>query len=245
MLPIDIHSVAVKRRLRAPAAVEDNFRFVLSDATKPCFAPGSFDTIVTSWFIDVPPMDVHRLFPMLNRLLDRNGIWLNLGPLMYKSQFPRLYSAEETIAMAERAGFAVEACSREFLPHLQSPADCHRRSEGVVAFRALKVDDAANVAPPSADMPYEAPGWLIDPSRPVQVSGDLQGMIAAHLVAAEVLGLIDGQSGIDQIVDRISTDFLLSRDVSETIVKRFLITFATNYVGNPMLHARQGTDERG
>jgi hypothetical protein len=235
LLPVDIDSCAVKRKLRAPAAVDDRFRFVLTDATRPCFKPGSFDTIFTSWFIDATPMDVHELFPMINRLLDRNGIWMNVGPLMYKSHLPRLYSAEETVAIAEKAGFVVQASTREFVPYLQSPADCHRRIEGVVAFRAKKVDDADSLAPPSSETAPERPVWMSDPSRPVELGGDLQSMISAHIIAAKVLSSIDGNSGIDRIVDRIAEDLDLPRPVIETAVKRYLFAFVAGYTGNPML----------
>jgi hypothetical protein len=84
---VDMASSAVRRTLRAPTAVDD--RLVLTDATKPCFKARSFDTIATSWFIDAMPMDVHRLFPLLNQLLDRRGRWLNVGPLMYQSHLAR------------------------------------------------------------------------------------------------------------------------------------------------------------
>jgi hypothetical protein len=235
-LPVDIDSCAVKRKLAAPAPIDDRFHLVLSDATRPCFRPRSFDTIVTSWFIDAVPLDIFRLFPLLNRLLDRGGTWLNLGPLMYKSQLPRLYSAEETIAIAEKAGFVVKARSRNFVPYLQSPSDCHRRVEGVVAFRAEKVADVEDLEAPSSDgPPDDVPSWIVDPSRPVQLSGDLRPMIAAHVVAAQVLISIDGQSGIDEIVRRVADSMHMSPELADTFVKRYFKTLVDNYAANPML----------
>jgi len=154
---------------------------------------------------------------------------------MYPSQLHRLYSAEETLAVAETAGFAVQDRSREFLPHLQSPSDCHRRTEGVVAFRAQKIDDVENLEPPSSERSSEAPGWMADPSRPVELPGDLQSMISAHRVAAEVLSSIDGQSSMDQIVDRVSHGLQLSREVTDAVVRRFLIRFVSNHAGSPMV----------
>jgi len=67
-----------------------------------------------------------------------------------------------------------------------------------------------------------------EPTRPQREN-------AAHLVAAEVLSSIDGRSGIDQIVDGISTRLALSRHVTKTAVMRYLPNFVSQYVGNPML----------
>jgi hypothetical protein len=154
---------------------------------------------------------------------------------MYPSQLHRLYSAEETIAIAEKAGFAVQEPSREFLPHLQSPSDCHRRIEGVVAFRAQKIDDVENLEAPSSEGSAEAPPWMTDPSRPVQLSDELESVISAHRVAAEVLSSVDGRSSMDQIVDRISAGLRLPREMAETVVRRFLIKFVSDHAGNPMV----------
>ena len=53
MAPKSIDDYAIKRALSAPEPVRDGFHLVLSDALRPPFAAGQFDTVITPWLVDV------------------------------------------------------------------------------------------------------------------------------------------------------------------------------------------------
>ena len=69
--------------LKAPAGAlsEQVFHFFLANGVAPPFDDGSFDTVVTPWFID-QVSDLPALLAALKRMLAPGGRWLNSGPLL-------------------------------------------------------------------------------------------------------------------------------------------------------------------
>ena len=88
-----------------------SFQFVFADGVEPPFADGSFDSVVTPWFIDQVPRDLPAFFARLARLLRPGGRWLNQGPLVYPEQTPfaQRFSRGELFELAASAGFAIPA----------------------------------------------------------------------------------------------------------------------------------------
>ncbi len=86
--PRTIADHAVLRRLAAPAAVAPGFEFVLADASAPPFRPGSFDLVLTPWFIDVAGEPVGRIVARINALLALGGLWVNHGSLAFADAAP-------------------------------------------------------------------------------------------------------------------------------------------------------------
>ena len=107
---------------RGPLAREV-FRCVFADGVAPPFAPQSFDTVVTPWFIDQAPRDLPAFLGTLHELLRPGGRWLNQGPLVYPEQTPfeRRYAREELFELARAEGFAVGDWSRTSQRYLVSP----------------------------------------------------------------------------------------------------------------------------
>jgi hypothetical protein len=137
--------VAKTWTLRAPAGPLDeaHFHFFLANGLAPPFATGTFDTIVTPWFIDQVPTDLPAFLGTANRMLRPGGRWINHGPLLYPPDAPlsRKFSNEEVFELAARAGFAVGRTSEASYPHFVSPLTGRGRVDWALTFVASKVDE--------------------------------------------------------------------------------------------------------
>lgn len=116
------------------------FRCLFADGLAPPFAPDSFDTIVTPWFIDQVVRDLPAFLGTLHRLLRRGGRWVNQGPLVYAEQTPfeRRYAREELFDLAVAAGFEVEGWTRSSHRYLVSPLTGNGKIESVLTFVATR-----------------------------------------------------------------------------------------------------------
>jgi SAM-dependent methyltransferase len=126
--------------LSAPAGpLGDNFHFMLANGLAPPFAPGTFDTVVTPWFIDQVPPDMGKFFETLAQMLKPGGRWLNQGPLLYPAELPlvRRHTREEIFDLAGRAGFRIGKWTGESRPYLISPLNGRGRVEWVLTFEAV------------------------------------------------------------------------------------------------------------
>ena len=134
---MDARDVARAWLLAAPAGGlgPDVFQCVFADGLAPPFAPGSFDSVVTPWFIDQVPRDLPALIATLHGLLRPGGCWLNQGPLIYPEQVPfeRRYCEDELFELARRGGFTLAASSRGSFPYLVSPLSGHGKVEAVLS----------------------------------------------------------------------------------------------------------------
>lgn len=126
-------------QLSAPAAVTENFHFMLANGLAPPFAPGTFDTVVTPWFIDQVPPDMGAFFEKLAQVLRPGGRWVNQGPLLYPVELPlaRRHTREEIFDLAGRAGFRINKWSGESRPYLISPLNGRGKVEWVLTFEAV------------------------------------------------------------------------------------------------------------
>ena len=95
--PRDLASHALLRTLTAPARAEPGLHLVFGDAKQPPFAPGSFDTVVTPWLVDVVDTDLESLAAIVNSLLAPGGRWVCTGTLFFQQ-------ADPAQAVLERGG---------------------------------------------------------------------------------------------------------------------------------------------
>lgn len=139
---LEAGDVARAWTLSAPSGAlgPEVFSFALADGLHPPFADGSFDSVVTPWFIDQVPRDLPALLNEIRRLLRPGGWWLNQGPLIYPEQVPfeRRYSADELLELLPSAGFASLGSSRASLPYLVSPLTGHGKVEAVLTSLAVR-----------------------------------------------------------------------------------------------------------
>lgn len=229
--PLNADSFAVLQELSAPVPLDcDNFDFVLADATKPPFAAGSFDTVVTPWLIDIIPQDLRTFIPQVNHCLKDGGTWVNTGSLaFFHNDETWRYSEEEVVELLRQNGFRVIAVERHSVSYLQSPHSAHGRREKVFSFAARKIEDA--VAPSPREY---LPDWILDTSLAVPASAETAISSSQHLLKAQVLAANDGKSTIRQISKSLARQYGLGRRETENAVQRILLeAWEKSTSGNP------------
>jgi hypothetical protein len=195
-LPRDLQSVAVERELRAPAGAPQGLHLVLGDAYASPLRPGSFDTVITPWFIDIVPVDLRETLALIHGLLAPGGRWINHGPLSYAKDRPHAqrYTPEELATLVALAGFDSGPVREEPIELLRSSAAANTRHERVLTFVARK-----QAAPAAGD----PPPWLLFPHLPVPRFPGLDGFRPDHPVLAFVARAIDGTATLGSIAARM------------------------------------------
>jgi len=217
--PRRLEDHAILRQLAAERPIGGNFQLVFADAMHAPFAPESFDTLITPWFIDIVAADLAELAPRINRLLRDGGRWLNFGSLSFSHRAAALcYTLEETLEILEQQGFERGIEREATLPYMRSPASRHGRLESVVAFSALK----RTAAEPPAERRV-LPEWLIDLSRPVPLSREFEMTAVATRIQAFLMSLIDGQRSAQDIAQLLAAQKLMTPEDAGPAVRAFLI----------------------
>lgn len=221
--PLSNGDTGVLQHCSAPVAFRDgadgNFEFVLGDATNPPFAPGSFETVVTPWLIDILPQDLRDFVPHVNRLLPKDGVWVNTGSLVFRDEDPCCcYNEAEVIAIVEENGFDILSVDHRTVPYLQSPNSAHGRVERILSFAAKKRLDVEPVTP----VPF-LPDWILDTTRPVPPSTETNLASSSYLLTAQVLAAIDGKRSIQGIAKLVAREYDLGMDECIHAVTRILM----------------------
>jgi len=195
--PRELSAVAVERELRAPVGAPQGLHPVLADAFVSPLRPGSFDTVVTPWFIDIVPVDVRESLSLIHGLLAPGGRWVNHGPLSYGKQraHGQRYTPEELATLVERAGFAAGPVRQEQVELLTSRAAANRRQERVLTFAARKQAEVAAGGDP--------PSWLLFSHLPIPRFAGLERFSPEHPVLAFVARAIDGTATLGDIAARM------------------------------------------
>ncbi|HVZ75003.1 MAG TPA: hypothetical protein VHJ20_21625 [Polyangia bacterium] len=131
--------VAIAWTLAAPAPLApDAFHVFLANGLAPPFAPATFDTIVTPWFIDRVPDDLPAFLETLRGLLVPGGRWLNQGPLLYPAERPlaQRLARDEIAELTAAHGFHLGKSTSESRPYLVSPLSGAGKIERVITFEA-------------------------------------------------------------------------------------------------------------
>lgn len=210
--PRDLEHVFVERSLHAEHVVREGFVQLFADAFALPFASGSFDTVVTPWFIDQVPRDLASFLPVIRGLLRPGGRWINHGPLIYHPSHTELaarYASDEVLALAKAAGLVAQRSRADRLPYLQSPACSRGRAEMVFTFVAARVE----VVEPELAAPA-SPVWIVDRSLSVPRFDGLDGYEPPHPLFGAVVRLIDGERSTDQIAAVLVRDFHLPVDAA-------------------------------
>jgi hypothetical protein len=216
--PRTIADHAVLRRLAAPAAVAPGFEFVLADASAPPFRPGSFDLVLTPWFIDVAGEPVGRIIARINALLALGGLWVNHGSLAFADAAPaEALSLEELLERLPAGGFSRAVARETVQPYLASPASRHARQETVITFSARKERE---LAPLPAGRPV--PDWLARADHPVPLLPQFRAQALSMRVYAFLLAMIDGERTIRDMARLMEQQKLMTADDAEPAIRRFL-----------------------
>ena len=216
--PRTIADHAVLRRLAAPAAVAPGFEFVLADASAPPFRPGSFDLVLTPWFIDVAGEPIGRVIARTNTLLALGGLWVNHGSLAFADVAPaEALSLEELLERLPAGGFSRAVARETVQPYLASPASRHARQETVITFSARKEGE---LAPLPGGRPV--PDWLARADHPVPLLPQFRAQALSMRVYAFLLAMIDGERTIRDMARLMEQQKLMTADDAEPAIRRFL-----------------------
>ena len=218
LAPRDLASHAILRRLEAPGAVGDGMHLVLADATRAPLRPGTFDTVVTPWFVDVVEEDLAVFARRLNGWLRPGGRWISSGALAFSAADPaRRYALEEVLEIVEEAGFGAPHTSEDEVPYLASPASRHARRERLVTFSATKERQAGPVA-----VHRTAPPWLERTDLPVPLLPEMERRQLEMRVLGFVVSLVDGRRSICDIAGVLAEKRMMTAEEAEPAVRGVL-----------------------
>jgi hypothetical protein len=221
--PLNKASFAILRECAAPEPIElgadSGFFFVLGDGLNAPFKPGSFDTVLTPWLIDIVPDELSECVRAVNRLLGIGGIWINTGSLAFfhRNEAWR-YSQEEVLDIVKANGFEILDVQRSAVPYLQSPASGYGRIERVLSFSARKLADAQARATRPA-----LPEWLLESGGSVPDLDEFAVASASHWLQAQVLAAVNGHRTIDQIAFLLAKQHGFQRSEAAAAVRRILL----------------------
>ncbi len=216
--PLALEDDAVLRQLTAPEAVDENFHLVLGDALRPPFPEKSFDTIVTPWLIDIISEDLPILAARINRLLKKEGRWINFGSLAFtSSKKTRCYSPEEVKAIVAENGFSDPYVSQATIPYMCSPASRHGRQERVFTFSAYKERNASK-----PDRHRALPDWIVTGDVPVPQTQSFKQQAMTTQIYSFIMSLIDGKRSIKDMAGVLESQKLMTKEEAEPAIRSFL-----------------------
>ena len=216
--PLALEDDAILRQLAAPSAADENFHLVLGDALRPPFPEKTFDTIVTPWLIDIISEDLPVFAARINRLLKKQGRWVNFGSLAFSSQRKaRCYSPEEVKAIVAENGFSDPYVSQATIPYMCSPASRHGRQERVLSFAAYKERNAKK-----PERYKSLPDWLVKGDDPVPATPSFRQQAMTTQIYSFIMSLIDGKRSIKEMAAVLEKQHLMSKEEAEPAIRTFL-----------------------
>jgi hypothetical protein len=202
LAPLSEYDAVVHRRLKFEAPRPAGLHLLLADALDAPFEPQCFDAVLTPWFIDDLPVDVGYTARTVNRALRPGGVWVNVGPLMFKQDVVRTCSIERVHQLAREAGFEILEASAQELPYFDSPVSATRRIDRTYAFSARKLTESAAVAWSAGE---GSPG--LDLMRPVPVTPALSSALNQAVLIAGIASQVDGQRTLADIAMSLGRDW--------------------------------------
>ncbi len=216
--PKSLEDDAILRMLSAPEPVRDGFHLVLGDALRAPFAPGSFDTLVTPWLIDIISEDLADFAPRVNLLLKPDGRWVNFGSLAFPGpERATQYSPEEAKAIIAESGFSDPYVAEATIAYMCSPASRHARREKVFTFSAYRERDAGKPTRHRA-----LPDWIVTGKDPVPLTPSFRTQAMTTQIYAFIMSLIDGKRSIKDIAKVLEQQKMMSRGEAEPAIRSFL-----------------------
>lgn len=202
LAPLSESCAAVTRRLKFEAPRPAGLQLFLADALDAPFEPQSFDAVLTPWFIDDLAVDVGYTARAVNRALIPGGVWVNVGPLMFKQDLVRTCSIERVHQLVREAGFEILEASAQDLRYFDSPVSATRRIDRTYAFSARKITESSAVARSARE---RSP--VLDLMRPVPVTQALSSALNQAVLIAGITSLVDGQRTLADIAMSLGRDW--------------------------------------
>ena len=216
--PLALEDDAVLRKLSAPEPAGEDFHLVLGDALRPPFPENSFDTVVTPWLIDIITEDFPTLAARINRLLKKEGRWVNFGSLAFSNaRRADRHSPEEVKAIVAENGFSDPYVSQATIPYMCSPASRHGRQERVFTFSAYKERNAKKPERHKA-----LPDWIVKGSDPVPLTASFRQQAMTTQIYSFIMSLIDGKRSIKEMAIVLESQRLMTKEEAEPAIRTFL-----------------------
>ena len=216
--PLALEDDAVLRKLSAPQPAGEDFHLVLGDALRPPFPENSFDTVVTPWLIDIITEDFPTLAARINRLLKKEGRWVNFGSLAFSNaRRADRHSPEEVKAIVAENGFSDPYVSQATIPYMCSPASRHGRQERVFTFSAYKERNAKKPERHKA-----LPDWIVKGSDPVPLTASFRQQAMTTQIYSFIMSLIDGRRSIKDMAIVLENQRLMTKEEAEPAIRTFL-----------------------
>ncbi|MDJ0710024.1 MAG: methyltransferase domain-containing protein [Woeseiaceae bacterium] len=216
--PLALEDDTVLRKLFAPTPAGENFHLVLGDALRPPFPEKAFDTVVTPWLIDVITEDLPVFAARINRLLNKEGRWINFGSLSFHSpRQARCYSPEEVKSIVAETGFSDPYVSQATIPYMCSPASRHGRQERVFTFSAYKERNAKK-----PERYKSLPDWLVTGKEPVPATASFRQQAMTTQIYSFIMSLIDGRRSIKDMASVLESQKLMTKEEAEPAIRSFL-----------------------
>ena len=216
--PASMEDDVVLRTLTAPEVVRDGFHLVLGDVLRAPFAEASFDTVVTPWLIDIVAEDLPVMAARINRLLKKQGRWVNFGSLAFDhAERARRYSPEETKAIVAEHGFSDPYVTEATIPYMCSPASRHGRREKVFSFSAYKEKNTQK--PPRH---RALPDWIVTGKEPVPLLQSFRTQAMTTQIYSFMMSLIDGKRTIEDMAAVLEKQRLMTRAEAVPAIRSFL-----------------------
>jgi SAM-dependent methyltransferase len=210
LAPLSETCAAVPRQLKLDGPRPPGLQLFLADALDVPFEEQIFDAVLTPWFIDDLPVDVGHTARVVNRALKPGGVWLNVGPLMFRQDLVRTCSIERVHELAREAGFEILHASAQDLPYFDSPVSSTRRIDRTYSFSARKIAESPAVTPAA-----RGNAAFHDLMRPVPVTPALASAVQRAILTAGIASLVDGQRTLADIALGLSGDWNV--DASELL----------------------------
>ena len=216
--PLSLEDDAVKRKLAAPRVAGEGFHLLLGDALRAPFAEQTFDTVVTPWLIDIINEDLPIFASRINKLLKKDGRWINFGSLAFANpERARRYSPEETKAIVAESGFSDPYVSQATIPYMSSPASRHGRQERVFTFSSYKEREV--------DKPHRhvaLPDWIVTGKEPVPLSPSFRQQAMTTQIYAFIMSLIDGKRSIKDMAIILENQKLMTQEEAQAAIRSFM-----------------------
>jgi uncharacterized protein YbaR (Trm112 family) len=216
--PLSLEDDAVKRKLAAPRVAGERFHLLLGDALRAPFAEQTFDTIVTPWLIDIINEDLPIFASRINKLLKKDGRWINFGSLAFANpERARRYSPEETKAIVAESGFSAPYVSQATIPYMSSPASRHGRQERVFTFSSYKEREVDK-----PDRHVALPDWIVTGNEPVPLSPSFRQQAMTTQIYAFIMSLIDGKRSIKEMAIILENQKLMTQEEAQAAIRSFM-----------------------
>lgn len=223
-IPVESKYAAIRHHVKGQKL--NNFHFLFADAQDLSLKPGSFDTVLTPWFIDIVPRDFKDLARKINSHLTNDQKWVNIGLLGFeKNKQSEVFTPDEVKEVLEESGFEIEAWETRELPYLYSPFSAVKRTDTVFAFSAVKKKSAKQ--PPRYQY---LPEWLLDTNLPIPQNESIKMYQFKSDLYLRVLSYIDGKNSLEQVAKLFAQNTQLPIDGSRVSIFNFLVNVYENVI---------------